>query len=61
MKMERWYAEMPSFILFWNFELLAARKDIVNLQALADYTIHYFYPEIQNKQVKRSIWFFIKK
>ena len=37
----------PSFIRFGNFELLAARKDIANLQALADYTIQYFHPEIQ--------------
>jgi len=36
----------PSFIRFGNFQLFAARKDIKNLQALADYTIQYFYPEI---------------
>lgn len=36
----------PSFIRFGNFQLFAARKDIKNLQALADYTIKYFYPEI---------------
>ena len=36
----------PTFIRFGNFQLFAARKDIKNLQLLADYTIQYFYPEI---------------
>jgi len=36
----------PSFIRFGNFQLFSARKDVKNLQALADYTIQYFYPEI---------------
>ena len=37
----------PSFIRFGNFQLFSARKDSANLQKLADYTIQYFYPEIQ--------------
>ena len=48
----------PSFIRFGNFELLAARKDIVNLQALADYTIHYFYPEIQQTGKEKYLAFY---
>ena len=48
----------PSFIRFGNFELLAARKDIVNLQALADYTIHYFYPEITSIGKEKYLAFY---
>jgi uncharacterized protein YdiU (UPF0061 family) len=48
----------PSFIRFGNFELLAARKDIQNLKALADYTIHYFYPEIQETGKEKYLAFY---
>ena len=48
----------PSFIRFGNFELLAARKDILNLQALADYTIHYFFPEIQQTGKEKYLAFY---
>lgn len=37
----------PSFIRFGNFQILAARKDTVNLKKLADYTIRHFFPNIQ--------------
>ena len=48
----------PSFIRFGNFQLFAARKDITNLQALADYTIHYFYPEIQQTGKEKYLAFY---
>ena len=48
----------PSFIRFGNFELLSARKDIQNLKALADYTIHYFYPEIQETGKEKYLAFY---
>lgn len=48
----------PSFIRFGNFELLAARKDIVNLQVLADYTIYYFFPEIQQTGKEKYLAFY---
>ncbi len=41
-----------SFIRFGNFELLASKGDIKNLQLLANYTITHFYPtlKINSKQ-----------
>lgn len=39
----------PSFIRFGNFEMLAARNEISNLQKLTDWTINKFYPHIQEK------------
>ena len=36
----------PSFLRFGNFEILAARKEIENLQKLTDWTITKFYPHI---------------
>lgn len=48
----------PSFIRFGNFELFAARKDIKNLQALADYTIHYFFPEITTSGSQKYLQFY---
>jgi len=48
----------PSFIRFGNFELFAARKDIKNLQALADYTIQYFYPEIITSGKEKYLQFY---
>ena len=38
-----------SFIRFGNFEVLAARQELDNLQLLLDYTIKYFYPECTGK------------
>jgi uncharacterized protein YdiU (UPF0061 family) len=48
----------PSFIRFGNFQLFAARKDIVNLQKLADYTIQYFFPEIQTSGKEKYLQFY---
>ena len=48
----------PSFIRFGNFQLLAARQDVVNLALLADYTIKYFFPEIKSSGKKRYIDFY---
>ncbi len=48
----------PSFIRFGNFELFAARKDIKNLQALADYTIKYFFPEITTSGSQKYLQFY---
>ncbi len=48
----------PSFIRFGNFQLFAARKDIKNLKALADYTIHYFYPEITTSGKEKYLQFY---
>lgn len=48
----------PSFIRFGNFELLAARKDLPNLKALADYTINYFYPEITSTGKEKYLAFY---
>ena len=48
----------PTFIRFGNFQLFAARKDIKNLKALADYTINYFYPEIQSEGKEKYLQFY---
>lgn len=48
----------PSFIRFGNFQLFAARKDIKNLQSLADYTIQYFYPEITISGKEKYLQFY---
>lgn len=37
----------PSFIRFGNFEILAAQGDIENLKKLTEYTIQYFYPDLE--------------
>lgn len=37
----------PTFIRFGNFEILAARNDLKNLTALADYTIKHFFPTLE--------------
>lgn len=47
-----------SFIRFGNFEIFASRKDYHNLKRLADYTIQYFYPHIQNEEPKKYLDFF---
>lgn len=48
----------PTFIRFGNFELFAARKDIVNLKKLTDYTLKYFYPELGTPSKETYIKFF---
>jgi uncharacterized protein YdiU (UPF0061 family) len=48
----------PTFIRFGNFQLFAARKDIKNLKALADYTIQYFYPEITTSGKEKYLQFY---
>lgn len=48
----------PSFIRFGNFQLFAARKDIKNLKALADYTIQYFYPQITISGKEKYLQFY---
>lgn len=48
----------PSFIRFGNFEIFAARKDIVNLKSLTDYTIKYFYPHITSLNKEGYVTFF---
>ena len=37
----------PTFIRFGNFEILAARNDLKNLTALADYSIKHFFPTLE--------------
>lgn len=47
----------PSFIRFGNFEILAARQNHQTLQALTDYTIKYFYPEITSEGKQKYLDF----
>lgn len=47
-----------SFIRFGNFQILASRKDLKNLKLLADYTIKYFYPEINSEGKEKYVTFF---
>lgn len=37
----------PTFIRFGNFEIFASRGDLKNLEALTNYTIQYFFPNIE--------------
>ena len=37
----------PSFIRFGNFELFSSQNDLKTLQLLADFTIKYYFPEIE--------------
>ena len=46
----------PSFLRFGNFEILAAREDLENLQKLTDWTIEKFYPHISGED-RLIIWF----
>jgi len=39
----------PSFLRFGNFEMLAARQELENLQKLTDWTINKFFPEIKGE------------
>jgi len=36
----------PTFIRFGNFEIMADRREIDNLRALADYVLRHHYPEL---------------
>jgi len=47
-----------SFIRFGNFEIFAARKDLVNLKRLTDYTITAFYPELGKPSKQTYLKFF---
>jgi len=40
----------PSFLRFGNFEMLAARQDVVNLRKLVDWTIGRFYPHLSGEE-----------
>ena len=46
----------PSFLRFGNFEILAARNEISNLQTLADWTIARYFPHITGED-KIIQWF----
>ncbi|MEJ8803855.1 protein adenylyltransferase SelO [Pontibacter sp. H249] len=46
----------PSFLRFGNFEMLAARKELDNLQQLVNWTIDHYYPHIQDED-KVLNWF----
>jgi serine/tyrosine/threonine adenylyltransferase len=48
----------PSFIRFGNFEILASRNDIKNLQLLADFTIKEYFPEITSEGKQKYVDFF---
>lgn len=50
----------PSFIRFGNFEILSARKDYINLQALLNFTIQAFYPELGEPCKETYLQFFKK-
>ena len=46
----------PSFLRFGNFEILAARKEIEQLQRLVNWTISRYFPDI-NGEEKILLWF----
>ncbi|MEL6989214.1 MAG: YdiU family protein, partial [Bacteroidota bacterium] len=48
----------PSFIRFGNFELFAARKDLIRLKELLDYTIKHFYPDLGKPSKETYIAFY---
>lgn len=50
----------PSFLRFGNFEIFSARKDVNNLKLLADYTIKYFFPSVEQHDDNKYIQFFQK-
>jgi uncharacterized protein YdiU (UPF0061 family) len=48
----------PTFLRFGNFEMLASRKDMVNLSSLVEWTINRFYSHITtNGEEKILQWF----
>lgn len=48
----------PTFIRFGSFELFAARRDTENLKLLADFTIQYYFPEINEAGKEKYLAFF---
>lgn len=46
----------PSFLRFGNFEMLAARNELSNLESLTSWTIERFYPHVQEEDRVIS-WF----
>ena len=48
----------PTFIRFGNFELFSSQNDIENLKKLTDFTIKYYYPEIESEGKQKYITFF---
>jgi serine/tyrosine/threonine adenylyltransferase len=50
----------PTFIRFGNFELFSSQNDVENLQKLADFTVKYYYPEIQSVGKNKYVDFFQK-
>jgi uncharacterized protein YdiU (UPF0061 family) len=48
----------PSFIRFGHFELLAIRGEVQLLHLLIDYTVKYYFPDIEsNKEDRLANWF----
>lgn len=48
----------PTFIRFGSFELFAARRNSENLKLLADFTIQYYFPEINEVGKEKYLAFF---
>ena len=48
----------PTFIRFGSFELFSARRDTENLKLLADFTIQYYFPEINEVGKEKYLAFF---
>ena len=48
----------PSFIRFGNFQIFAARRDISNLKKLTDYTIKYFFANLNSDGKPDYVLFF---
>jgi uncharacterized protein YdiU (UPF0061 family) len=44
----------PSFVRFGNFQILAARKSLKELELLVRHTIKHFYPECQHEDIAIS-------
>jgi uncharacterized protein YdiU (UPF0061 family) len=44
-----------SFVRFGNFQLLAARNSIEELEKLTKHVIHHFYPDCQNEKFEDSV------
>lgn len=48
----------PSFLRFGNFEILAARGELPNLQQLTSWTIERYYPHINGEESEKILnWF----
>ncbi|MCL4113310.1 UNVERIFIED_CONTAM: hypothetical protein GTU68_039340 [Idotea baltica] len=48
----------PSFIRFGNFQIFSARQDLKTLRELTDYTIRYFFPEVEGGSKEGYLKFF---